>query len=448
MPDSGQKAHTTPVRKSGRQRVPNKKYTNDAFEGLDIFNSDSERDHEVLHQLQDSKNDDDFPEDSLDVNEDEDSLAEGVSDGSVIHTPEEEYENAPSYASSDAEERNLPGTLKKHKGKPRDYVSTHDANIRSRGMPENILKADHERSRVKLFSGPGIEDILHVVKSRDQWAADPILPRRQKLRYQVSHTDQKRQMEATVGWDWYYSEGGRELFAKIQKVQILSMDEGMGYLPETTNDNLRFLMGPYGRQNVFTLGMSQSLDIEEAWRITSGSSEPNSKGPPSCKRRRRGWMLNVGTRVRCLDWAPNHHGATQYLALAIAKASTSPRAATPVEAPAFTPSRPTPSSVQIWAFNTSDDSNGYTHQPELRQVLCTEWGDATQLKWCPVPRANRDEDALGKTFVGLLAGVWGDGSGRVLDVQLQRVQGAITTYCKFHHDQSLKVRGKVTPIFK
>ncbi len=437
-------AQNTPVRKSGRQRVPNKKYTIDAFEGLDIFNSDSERDFEVLQQLQDSKYDDDFPEDHLDGNEDEESLADGVSDGSAILTPEEEYEDAHSYASSDPEERDLRDSFKGHKRKPVDYAFGQDANVHSRGMPENLMRADHERSRVRLFSGPGIEDMIHIIKSRDQWAADPTLPCRNSMCYQVSHTDEKRQMEATVGWDWYYNKGGRTFFAEKQKLRTLSLEEGVIYLHGPTHSSLSFLMGPYGKQKVFTLDSSQSLGLEEAWHTRSESSKENPERLRDRQQRRLGWMLNVGTRVRCLDWAPNHHGTTQYLALAVAKASSSTPAATPIEAPAFTLSCPTPSSIQIWALDTSDNSMHCPRSPELQQVLCTEWGEVNQLKWCPVPRAKRNEDALGKIPIGLLAGIWGDGCARVLDIQFEKGQGANTSYCKFCFDQSLEVRETIT----
>ena len=426
-------AQTNSLRRSGRQRVPNKKYTVDPFQDLDILNPESDVDLDALQQLQDSRNDDDFPGEDVDANEDEESLADNISDVSAILTPEEEDEDANPYRSSEPEGHDLQGTPKRRRGKSRDYTLTRDSDVHSRGMIENVIKADHQKSRLRLFAGSGIEDILHVVKSRDQWAADPTLPCRENLCHLVSHTEEKRQMEATVGWDWYYDQGGRESFAEKQKVQTLSLEEGVAYLPKATHSSLNFLMGPYGRQQVFTLALSQSLDLEQAWHTASGPSEQNLEGSQSRKRRKFGWMLNVGTRVRCLDWAPNHHGKTQYLALAVAKASTSTHPAMPNEAPAFTPSNPSPSGVQIWAFDASKDSMGTTRPPELQQVLCSEWGEANQLKWCHIPRAQRSEDALGKITIGLLAGIWGDGCARVLEVQLEKEQGAATSYCKFRH---------------
>ena len=432
-------AQTNSIRKSGRQRAPNKKYTVDAFEGLDILSSESEVDLEARQQLQDLKNDDDFPEDHIDGNEDEESLADGVSDGSAILTPEEEYEDANSYASSDSGGRGHQDTSKGRRRKSRGYTSTRVSDVHSRGMVENLMKADHEKSRLRLFAGSGVEDIVHVVRSRDQWAADPTLPSREKLCHQVSHTDEKRQMEATVGWDWYYDQGGRDSFAEKQNVRMLSLEEGVAYLPKATNSGLSFLMGPYGRQQVSSLAMSESLGLEKTWFTASEPSEKPVEGSESHKRRRLGWMLNVGTRVRCLDWAPNHHGKLQYLALAVAKASTSTCPATPNEAPAFTPSSPAPSGVQIWAFETSNNSAGASRPPELQQVLCTDWGEVNQLTWCPVPRAERNEDAIGRISVGLLAGIWGDGCARVLDVQLEKEQGVVTSYCKLRHGQLLEV---------
>lgn len=65
--------------------------------------------------------------------------------------------------------------------------------------------------------------------------------------------------------------------------------------------------------------------------------------------------------------------------------------------------------------------------PELRLVICTEWGDVKQLKWCPMPRIFRDEDSRGKVSLGLLAGIWTDGHVRILDVQFDKYGKSMTT---------------------
>lgn len=407
----------TPARKSGRQRIPNRKYLNDGFEVLNaVLSSDSE-DEEILQRqlLQDDS--DDFPVDQLadEQEDDDDSHAEDVSEGSGILTPVEEYEDAQSYASSD---RGSPGVPQTGRRKAKDRVSV-ETNSRSRGMPENPLRKDLARNLASVFTGEGKEDIFHFVKSTDQWAADPILPRRSQLRHGFSHTAEKRQMEATVGWEWYYDHGGRELFEERQSVQCLTPGEAVNY-PGSTASDRDVVMGPYGSQTKFGLAHSQSLCLNQAWKVP-GSSEPVPK------RQRHGWMLNVGGRVKCLDWAPNHDQSMQYLALATINLTGSEHLLK--EPPAFTPSAG-PSAIQIWTIPTSIDEVSI-EKPSIRAVLCTDWGEIKQMKWCPVPKITRDPatsagSILSRTFVGLLAAVFSDGFVRVLDVQLEHNEESST----------------------
>ena len=412
--------NATPTRRSGRERVPNKKYTNDAFEGLDILSSDSEEEElAVLEQLQDAEDDEDFPEAQAAVEpEDESSPAEEeISDGSGIKTPVEEYEDAHSYASTDGEEP-ISDKVASRKG----HRAQRDPNVHSRGMPENPFSSEGKYTRINLFAGQGAEDIAHIVKSRDQWAMDPTLPRRSKLCHLFFQTEEKRQMEATIGWDWYYDQGGREFFARRQSFRLLNVKEAADYIPEPTYKSHSFLMGPYGKQKLLTLSPSQSVVLDPAlskagpvmaWQLPEGNARRD-------KRRGDGWMLNVGTRVRCLDWAPNHDGGTQYLAIAVAPSKSSLGGGFSNEAPSFTPSPSTPASIQVWAFATTsapetESSLDSERNPELRTVIASEWGFVSQLKWCPVPRNPRNQDVHchTSTSIGLLAGVWGDGYARV-----------------------------------
>lgn len=365
--------------------MPNRKYTNDAFEILnEVLASDSEDDLALIQQLQEESNsDDEFPEDQLaNAPESEDSLADDISDGSAMMTPVEEYEDAHSHASSD------PGGLPTapRKAKRNGGRAYRDPNRHSRGMQEVSIKTDTHRSSVKLFAGEGLEDILHIAKSRDQWATDPTLPRRTSLCHLFSHTDEKRQMEATVGWYWYYDQGGREEFARKQKTTELSEHEAIEYIPGARGTRYTFLMGPYWGQKPFVLAPLQAIILENA---------------------SNGWILNMGSGTKCLDWAPNCDGNTQYLAL-----TTGP----PRSNPAYTISSPTPSSIQIWAF--SGDS------PEICAMFCSEWGGVMQLKWCHIPRTMRKPgEHAQELFVGLLAGIWQDGYARVIDVQIGQKPG-------------------------
>ena len=411
----------TPTRKSGRQRVPNRKYQDDAFETLKLVLSSDSEDEEILQQqlLQDDS--DEFPindlkEDQGDEDEDEDeddgTLVEDASDGSDIKTPVEEYEDAHSYASSD------PGSLdviRPVRAKAIGRRIQRDVHVHSRGMPENPLRQDYTLSIAKLLSGEGIDDISHIVRARDRWAADPTVPYKSRLSHGVSHTEDKRQMEASVGWDWYYDQGGFESFAERQGVRHLTVDESLHYRRSSTS-NQEFLIGPYGRQSKHSLAPAQVLTLDQIKTAEDHGSRP--------KREQHGWILNVDGDVSCLDWAPSQSGNTQYLALATAQRRNSPAQ----ESSAFEAS-PGPSVIQIWTFSTSTDKdkNGGAF---LHSVLYTDWGEIRQLKWCPVPRTVRTSADPGSPspnpHIGLLALICDDGLARVIDVQLRQNEGTPT----------------------
>ena len=424
----------TPQRRSGRQRVPNKKYTNDAFEGLEIFSSDSEVE-QILQEEYDSR-DEDFPEDQVavesdDLDEENGSTPENVSDGSAIATPVED--NGDAHSDVDLDEDTVEPVFSdrfvpKQPRFSKLQAIRRDADVHSRGMPENPLGTNRSQmpSRVRILAGSGDEDVSQVVRSRDQWAADPTLPSRKRMCRHFSHTDEKRHLEATVGWDWYYKLGGRERFAETQRSKLLDPLLGMKYIPRIDHNSHPFLMGPYGRQTLFSLASCQTLGLSEAWNGTTAASEKQDldNNDSDRKRQRHGWMLNAGAGVKCLDWASNCENDTQYLALATISPNDSRFQGTTEEAPAFTPELPTPSCVQIWAFTVDG-----IRQPKLQVVLCTEWGEVKQLKWCPVPRGSPLSEKANHR--GLLAGIWGDGYVRVVEVCLaSREQILETTYEK------------------
>lgn len=439
----------TSIRRSGRDRKPNKKYTVDAFEGLDILSSDSEAAAEVLQE--DASDDDEFAFDGAPDGvggPDEDVITEeGVSEGSGVVTPAEDHDDASSYVSDiDVPEHERPrgkeplelgsfGELPSFR--PRKNLWKKEQNSHARGVPEPTQYASKEDTLKYLF-GTGNEDILNLIRARDMWAGPITLPFKvadwhgsRGMGYAFSHTPEKREMESTIGWKWYYEYGGKELFEKGQKTQVLHPDRVNPYMPSALNNSHSCLMGPYGKQRVYSLVTMQSMHIEEPWKHAANAENGETTGK-SRKGGRQGWILNLGSRVRCLDWAPNHSGSTQYLALVASPKPTD--AQTPTNAaPSFTPSYPLPAAIQIWAFatTTNDDRTGHMDEnksPELLLTICTDWGAIKQSKWCPVPRVVRDDQVRGKISLGLLAGIWGDGHVRVLDVQIDIVQHSSAGY--------------------
>ena len=419
------------ARRSGRQRVPNKKYQDDAIEILNsILSSDSEEEAIIQQKAADPAEDEDFPEDAaIEVSSDSDSGASSnVSEGSAIATPMEDYEDAHSYASSEADVSTwVSGN--RHRPKSRNQWGAQTPGTRSRGIADKLFTQKTERPIA--MSGPGKENIAHISRSVNQWGDDLTLPRRVSMRHCFSHTLDKRQMEETRGWDWYYDHGGKELFTKRQRMSAVSEDERVKYTMKSSRVSHDVLLGPYGRQKLFTIPALQSLSVEDSWNVAK-DEPPTSMLQEPQKGQRSGWLLNVGSRVRCLDWAGNHYGDKQYLAIATKMLIPKDMLK---EAPSFTPSPPTPSNIQIWQFSASaqqahrGSSVNMDHAPVLKQMLCSEWGDAKQLKWCPMPRVFREVEAGKRINIGLLAGVWDDGSARVLDINDDRCDDDGTIYC-------------------
>ena len=440
----------TPTRKSGRGRVPNKKYSIDPFEGLDILDSDTERNAVVPELFDDTDVDQDFKSDvaaeEAEATDTDVISGDEGSDGSGIATPVEDYEDAVSYA-SEVEASERPKTniekytsqrLRQRKSQHSLYKKPKGNNEHPRGVPEPMTcnrKSDH----MKHIFGGGTEDILQAVRSREQWVDNPTLPNRSfvgqgsgGLAFSFSHTTEKRHMEATVGWDWYYKHGGQASFAQRQRTVLLKENEAFRHLPRPKADNHNFLMGPYEKQRVFNLAVGQSMNAAQAWEpadLAQSPSQNSGLSGNSDKRERTSWMLNVGNKINCLDWAANHE-ETQYLAIAGGSVKLI-KSISPASAPAFTPSSPLPASLQIWAFFALIQSNEASQicasrPPQLRLVCCTEWGGIRHLKWCHLPRTTRHVDNLGIISVGLLAGIWGDGYARVLDIHLDKERTSTT----------------------
>lgn len=377
------------VRRSGRQRRSNFKYSLDPEEFHDT-SSDSEHDAERIRQLIDDGNDD-FIRASVNENE---TIAE-FSDvatqdsGLSINDSAPEIENVPTNSKLNV--------TKFSRWKKRKEVKEEH----SRGLTEQAAHIQGKESVLKQLFGSDQQDWVNVLRSRDQWLAEPTLPKRQAgargMCHFFSHTKEKRTMEASIGWDWYY-QGGFDR----QSVRNLTLNEGFDFIPKAKHSH-KFLVGPYGKQKEFNLSHGQSFYLD-AWKDAAQS------------RGRDGWILNIGTAITCLDWAPNQD-ELQYLAVA-ARPKPDPKLSK--VSPAYTPS-PLPSCLQIWTFPSKKNSNycflDSKRPPKLRLVICTEWGDVKQLKWCPMPRNFRDSR---KNSIGLLAGIWTDGYIRILDVQLDK----------------------------
>lgn len=301
---------------------------------------------------------------------------------------------------------------------------------RSRGI---LNTSDHVGKSVHLqFTfGTDERDLLAILHARERWAKgiDSGFPSRASLNTVQTAPDyaygptygadpQDVQNESTRGWDWYYDRDVGEKFRKRQWLAKIKEDEGRRYIPQSKPGKHTVLMGLADNQKKFSLGQFESINFGDAW------------GPAEAKRKREGWVLNMGQKIQSMAWAPNQNGLVQYLAIAShiteEQKSQYPDPLADKVSPAFRPSPPYPSALQIWAFKAKRDESltktfDMEFKPRLRLALCTDWGDLRRIAWCPFPRAKRDEDD--EDFlknVGLLAGIWGDGYVRVIDIKTNR----------------------------
>lgn len=430
------------VRPSGSKRQLNQNYSTDELQGPHGFSSDSE-DENVSENDETAVDDDEFANEQEDhIPEEDDTDQDEVSDGDRNASPADEGDAddpevdesppGPVIGRRSINQATVNGLNLRYKLKSRKPLKD---IVRSKGLVEPLSKNPSKEAMLKFMAGGHPQDWVDFLRTKEQWVSDPTLPRRKEygkgkgaMCHHFSHTEDNRKMEATVGWDWYYDQGGRELLTKRQKTQILTPDDGLAYIPKPSEQSHKCLMGPYGNQKVFDLPTGLSMCLNDAWKPT------NQEGTEPGKIR-EGWMLNLGTSIKCLDWATNQDGEVQYLAAATAQPKVSLSQGLSEVSPAFTPSAPLRSCIQIWAFAAKQAPDHESlldsrQPPAVQRLICTEWGEVKQLKWCQIPRKFRDVDFVNKIPIGLLAGVWSDGVVRVLDVHLEKNEERTVNYGK------------------
>lgn len=427
------------ARRSARSTGGKARYTTDPFEiaglsgdsdtgeagespAVKVLNEDSEE------EFQHASNDEDAEDEEEEEVEAEDDYEPEYAEGESMDI------DGPT-STSRGRERNIQNSKKvtvvSQTGiKKKQPVWTKPDETRSRGI---LNTSDHVGKSVHLqFTfGTDERDLLAILHARERWAKgiDSGFPSRASLNavqtapaytYGPTYGADPEEVlkESTRGWDWYYDGDVGEKFRKRQWSSKIEKNECRRYMPQPKPGKHTVLMGPADEQKKFSLGQFESFNFGDAWGTAGG------------KMKREGWLLNMGQKIQSMAWAPNQNGLVQYLAIVTfiteeQKRHYSDPLADKV-APAFRPSASYPSALQIWAFKAKrDDSPTKTldmeFKPRLRLALCTDWGDLRRIAWCPFPRAKRDEDDEDVLKnVGLLAGVWGDGYARVLDIKTNR----------------------------
>ncbi|KAF2097231.1 hypothetical protein NA57DRAFT_77486 [Rhizodiscina lignyota] len=445
-------------RRSGRQRTANPKYIG-TVSSISFVSDESDADEDVVARIQEKENEDDNFEIGEEQEEEDDEAVSGEEED-IVGSADEDEESADEDeesivgldeseddtsvgSDSDTAQHLKRSTISKLglSAENSNLLPSFDHRIKApqvgaRQYRRGIRDLSGKTERSKRFRhtwGTADEDLIPHIKGRDKWRHTVTLPSREVrgefggMAESFYHTPEMRNREMTEGWKWYDEDGGREKFTTEQRTRSISITDASAYLPQLSNDPQSFIMGPNNQQHLFSLDIACTMNISDAWDAAS----PTPSTPRDKKARksgsRKGWILNAGAKIQCLEWVTNQHGPHQYLSVSVLYQIPHSRKDPSAErfqsdtAPAFAAAEPYPASMQIWRIQASDqrgseDMMDMNCPPELDTVLCFDWGDVRQFKWCPAPRENVHPPD--QRHLGLLASVWFDGCVRVLDVKL------------------------------
>lgn len=463
-----------PARRSTRASRPKTKYTTDPFAVAGVLSDDSETEKppegkgkQKVENAEDiSDSDEEFAvaqEEEEEEGEEEESVPEEA--GNASEDADDELAASPMELGEPGEpDRDVKGKpIRPRFTQPREpldgKIMMDETYLHSRGI-FNPQAHTGKNLHLQLNFGSDERDLLAMVYTKDRWykGIDATFPTRRSLNEAESFPSygygptfgsdpEEAKRERTQGWDWYYDSDVGERFRKRQRLEKIEEDEARRvYIPEPKGKHT-VLIGPVDNQKVFELEQYEAFNFGEAWgerktreRCTNASNDTKAKrGSTGNRKIREGWIVNFGHKIQAMEWTPNQSGLTQYLSVvAPIPEERKMSYSAPLEgkvAHAFRPSAPYPCALQMWAFRAKkEDSFTKTldleTKPRLRLALCTDWGDLRRFAWCPMARDKRDEDDEDVLRnIGLLAGVWGDGMMRVIDVKISR-GGDATEFCK------------------
>ena len=430
-----------------------------------------------------------------------------ASDGSDIRTPNDSEDDKMTIATSGISgPEDYEGYHKKPKPKsvPRDAPEIH-----SRGLA-NVPKHSAKEYGWTSMYAPNDEEMAPILHVRDQWTGreDVTFPSRKTLadvarlglygktvRFGLS--EEELNHELSRDWDWYYEEQSGERFRKRQRIEAITDRARHERHFRSAERHHKLVMGPKMKQQLTEVGFCDAIDFGKVWE-TIPEQEPqmslaNEDGvamdvdndarteehstlkPPSSGlehtrersqakpgRYHEGWILNLGQKVLCLAWAPNRwEDSTQYLAVSTLCTSVQLSSVKQTDdriAPAFKPSPPYPSSIQIWSFRASAESDRDLHRleqsssPRLVQVICTDWGNIRRLTWCPMLREERKAEPGQapppcSSNLGLLGTITSDGIARVLDCIVPKARTETETQFVHVHHAAFEANPPASSIF-
>ncbi|KAF2453267.1 hypothetical protein BDY21DRAFT_356189 [Lineolata rhizophorae] len=318
--------------------------------------------------------------------------------------------------------------------------------LHNRGISSNLHGIRGRVINLICRFGVSREDVEAALAAARYWFNDSTMPTQTTndagsggLHHSPFYSEELRTRERSEGWRWYLDQGGKDAFTKSQVTELVEPTEAAKYLHFDTQNSLSVLSGPHGSQRISQLDVGCSMNIEPAEAQGPFQNESNDSSQIVSS----GWLLYLGSRVKCLEWIPNIEGDVGFLAVSTISPNERPHVPLSEEhnvdstSPSFTPGPATPSSVEIWSFPLNQNIEVEEH-PGLTLVLCMDWGNVRHFKWCPCPppmtrnsgsQLSDEDTAFEHDSYGLLAGIFGDGRLRVFRVP-RPATSSDTTYLR------------------
>lgn len=313
------------------------------------------------------------------------------------------------------------------------------STIRVRGIT-TLHRHGSKAQKIKSVFGSDPVDIEAAVAIRDKWIWQSCLPSRLAdeldgfggMSYSAHYTDEMRLEEKRRAWKWCAYGSNRGVFSRNQSLKELTAEEAVKYLHTNEPSDYMFLAGPLKHMSPVSISKGHAISVRETVSHACAGSNNSAETGEHADEVASGWYIYMGDRINCLEWAPNRQHAVQYLAVSMldneqlgGRKQEGNDADHTNASFAFIPSAATPAAIYIWAIKGKEhphNSAVFTlmedEAPSLELVLCTEWGPVKEIKWCPVPRpADKGKSNEAEVNLGLLAGIWGDGAVRVVEVK-------------------------------
>lgn len=300
---------------------------------------------------------------------------------------------------------------------------------KTQGLKNRLLHQDKERLRGPVKTamtdnfGPELEDLYPVIRARDIWnmtTRDLVLPSRISISEALKLEAQGKYLPFKKTERQFESDQHQvQRLNHFRESRPISFDEARAKLYYHAHCRSEAVLGPWDKGCKVKLHVAAPVDISTTYSNSSQTPSIPEKNSPH-----RGWLVNLGARVQCLAWARTA-ADVQYIAVAFKSTARQRQTAAVIDkdaSPAFSPTSPYPSHVQILKVEAAPGNAVHpahlSHEPNtgpyLHQMLCTNWGSIMHLEWQSSPVTD-DLSHINRALVLLSS----DGNIRIVSVDLQ-----------------------------